>query len=130
LNIVAGDMSFVGPRPELPRRLHHYSDADKEVFVVRSGISSPASIVLSDEEFLMNQVENPEDFYISRIMPYKIAVNIYYIRNRSFWGDIRIIVLTLAKLFQVVPDSDVVAEPSLLEQKRSIELYAERGGLA
>jgi lipopolysaccharide/colanic/teichoic acid biosynthesis glycosyltransferase len=128
LNIIAGHMSFVGPRPELPRRLHHYSKADREVFAVRSGISSPASIILSNEEYLMNSVKNPEDFYITQIMPYKIAVNIFYIRNRCFWGDIKIIFLTLAKLFWNFSDSVVVPDATLLTQKKQLEDLAEQGG--
>ena len=68
-NILMGDMSFIGPRPELPRRLKYYSERDKGIFKVRSGISSPASIVFSDEEYLMNQVKDPEKFYIEQIMP-------------------------------------------------------------
>ncbi|MGL6130056.1 MAG: sugar transferase, partial [Fusobacteriaceae bacterium] len=63
-NILKGDMSFVGPRPELPRRLKYYGEREKGIFNVRSGISSPASIVFSDEEYLMNRVKNPEEFYI------------------------------------------------------------------
>ncbi|MGL4508743.1 sugar transferase, partial [Cetobacterium sp.] len=68
-NILKGDMSFIGPRPELPRRLKYYNDRQKQIFSVRSGISSPASIVFSDEEYLMNQVKDPEKFYIQEIMP-------------------------------------------------------------
>ena len=71
-NILMGDMSFVGPRPELPRRLRHYTDDQKSIFTARSGVTSPASIVFSDEEFLLNGVPNPEEFYIQFVMPYKI----------------------------------------------------------
>lgn len=129
INIVFGQMSFVGPRPELPRRLAHYSERDKMIFAVRSGISSPASIVLSNEEYLMNSVQNPEDFYIKKIMPYKIDVNIYYIQNQSFWGDMRIIFLTLAKLAWRFPDNVVVADAALLAGKKSLENCAARGGV-
>jgi lipopolysaccharide/colanic/teichoic acid biosynthesis glycosyltransferase len=61
-------------------------------------------------------------------MPYKIAVNIHYIRNRSFGGDIKIIFLTLAKLFWKFPDSVVVSNSALLTQKTQLEALAERGG--
>lgn len=83
-NILIGDMSFIGPRPELPRRLKYYSERDKGIFKVRSGISSPASIVFSDEEYLMNQVSDPEKFYIEQIMPYKIELNLYYVEKEPF----------------------------------------------
>lgn len=119
-NIIKGDMSFVGPRPELPRRLEFYSEDQKEIFKVRSGISSPASIVFSDEEFLMNQVENPEKYYIEQIMPYKIELNKYYIRNQSFFGDIWIIIATLLKIFKKVKNEDVVKDKTLLEGHKKL----------
>lgn len=113
-NIIKGDMSFVGPRPELPRRLQYYTDEQKEMFSVRSGISSPASIVFSDEEYLMNQVKDPEKFYIEQIMPYKIELNKYYVDNQSFWGDIRIIVVTLLKIIKKIDNNRIVNDMALL----------------
>lgn len=120
-NILVGDMSFIGPRPELPRRLKYYSEEDKEMFKVRSGISSPASIVFSDEEYLMNQVRDPEKFYIEQIMPYKIKLNRYYVKNRSFWGDIYLIIATFLKILNKVDDKGIVKDCKLLEEKKKIE---------
>lgn len=120
-NILVGDMSFIGPRPELPRRLKYYSVEDKEMFKVRSGISSPASIVFSDEEYLMNQVRDPEKFYIEQIMPYKIKLNRYYVKNRSFWGDIYLIIATFLKILNKVDDKSIVKDYKLLEEKKEIE---------
>ncbi len=113
-NIIKGDMSFVGPRPELPRRLEFYSDNQKEIFTVRSGISSTASIVFSDEEYLMNKVANPEKYYIEQIMPYKIELNKYYIKNQSFFGDMWIIIATLLKIMNKVKNEDMVKDDILL----------------
>ena len=120
-NILVGDMSFIGPRPELPRRLKYYSEEDKEMFKVRSGISSPASIVFSDEEYLMNQVRDPEKFYIEQIMPYKIKLNRYYVKNRSFLGDIYLIIATFLKILNKVDDKSIVKDCKLLEEKKEIE---------
>lgn len=120
-NILVGDMSFIGPRPELPRRLKYYSEEDKEMFKVRSGISSPASIVFSDEEYLMNQVRDPEKFYIEQIMPYKIKLNKYYVKNRSFWGDIYLIIATFLKILNKVDDKSIVKDCKLLEEKKEME---------
>lgn len=120
-NILVGDMSFIGPRPELPRRLKYYSVEDKETFKVRSGISSPASIVFSDEEYLMNQVRDPEKFYIEQIMPYKIKLNKYYVKNRSFLGDIYLIIATFLKILNKVDDKSIVKDCKLLEEKKEIE---------
>ena len=120
-NILIGDMSFIGPRPELPRRLQYYSERDKGIFKVRSGISSPASIVFSDEEYLMNQVKDPEKFYIEQIMPYKIDLNLYYVETRSFWNDIYLIIATFLKIANKVDNSSIVKDKELLEKKKEIE---------
>lgn len=120
-NILKGDMSFIGPRPELPRRLKYYNERQKGIFQVRSGISSPASIVFSDEEYLMNQVKDPEKFYIEQIMPYKIELNLYYIKNRSFFGDIYLIVATFLKILNKIKNENIVKDRELLEDKNKIE---------
>ena len=119
-NILKGDMSFIGPRPELPRRLKYYNSKQKEIFSVRSGISSPASIVFSDEEYLMNQVEDPEKFYIEQIMPYKIELNLYYIENQNFFYDICLIIATLLKIINRVKNEDVVKDNKLLAKKEKM----------
>ncbi len=119
-NILKGDMSFIGPRPELPRRLKYYNSKQKEIFSVRSGISSLASIVFSDEEYLMNQVEDPEKFYIEQIMPYKIELNLYYIENQSFFYDIWLIIATLLKIINRVKNEDVVKDNKFLAKKEKI----------
>lgn len=120
-NILIGDMSFIGPRPELPRRLQYYSERDKGIFKVRSGISSPASIVFSDEEYLMNQVKDPEKFYIEQIMPYKIDLNLYYVETRNFWNDIYLIIATFLKIANKVDNSSIVKDKELLDKKKEIE---------
>lgn len=120
-NILMGDMSFIGPRPELPRRLKYYSERDKRIFKVRSGISSPASIVFSDEEYLMNQVKDPEKFYIEQIMPYKIDLNLYYVETRNFWNDIYLIIATFLKILNKIDNSDIVKNRKLLDKKKEIE---------
>ncbi|RRD27115.1 sugar transferase [Fusobacterium canifelinum] len=120
-NIFIGDMSFIGPRPELPRRLKYYSEEDKKIFIVRSGISSPASIVFSDEEYLMNQVKEPEKFYLEQIMPYKIKLNLYYIKTRNFWNDIFLIIATFLKIINKVKDESIVKDKKLLFEKQKIK---------
>ncbi|MGL6064744.1 MAG: sugar transferase [Fusobacteriaceae bacterium] len=117
INILKGDMSFIGPRPELPRRLKYYNDREKGIFKVRSGISSPASIVFSDEEYLMNQVKDPEKFYIEEIMPYKIDLNLYYIEHQNFFYDIWLIIATLLKMLKRVKNEAVVKDDELLKRK-------------
>lgn len=119
-NILKGDMSFIGPRPELPRRLKYYSERDKGIFKVRSGISSPASIVFSDEEYLMDQVKDREKFYIEQIMPYKIDLNLYYVKSRNFWNDIYLIIGTFLKILNKIKNEQVVKDTDLLKKKDEI----------
>ena len=119
-NILIGDMSFIGPRPELPRRLKYYSERDKGIFKVRSGISSPASIVFSDEEYLMNQVSDPEKFYIEQIMPYKIELNLYYVENRTFWNDVYLIIATFLKIIDKAKIQWIVKDEILLNKKNEL----------
>ncbi|MGL5725942.1 sugar transferase, partial [Cetobacterium sp.] len=114
------DMSFIGPRPELPRRLKYYDERQKGIFAVRSGISSPASIVFSDEEYLMNQVQDPEKFYIEQIMPYKIELNLYYIKHQTFFYDIWLIIATLLKIVNRVKNKDVVKDEELLAKREDM----------
>ncbi len=115
-NILMGDMSFIGPRPELPRRLKYYSERDKGIFKVRR-----ARIVFSDEEYLMNQVKDPEKFYIEQIMPYKIDLNLYYVETRNFWNDIYLIIATFLKIINKVNDNSIVKDKKLLDKKKEIE---------
>lgn len=113
-NILRGDMSFVGPRPELPRRLKYYNDQQKEIFQVRSGISSPASIVFSDEEYLMEQVKDAEKYYIEQIMPYKIELNRYYLGKVGLIYDTWMILATVLKIVNLVKPKQVVSDQNLL----------------
>ncbi|EYD70023.1 quinovosaminephosphotransferae [Fusobacterium necrophorum subsp. funduliforme B35] len=119
-NILKGDMSFIGPRPELPRRLSYYSKGDRGIFQIRSGVSSPASILFSDEERLMERVRDPEKFYVEQILPYKIELNLYYIRNRTFFGDIYLMMATVLKLFFKISEERIVKDKKLLEKKQEI----------
>jgi lipopolysaccharide/colanic/teichoic acid biosynthesis glycosyltransferase len=124
LNILKGDMSFVGPRPELPRRLQFYSHSDKEVFTVRSGVSSPASVVLADEEYLMEHVRDPEVFYIEQIMPFKIEMNQHYIRHRSLFADICVIFATGLKIFGINTEKFVLNGELFAVRKMDLERLA------
>lgn len=119
-NILKGEMSFIGPRPELPRRLSFYSKEDRRVFQIRSGVSSPASILFSDEEVLMNRVKDPESFYIEQLLPYKIELNLYYIENRSFLGDIYLMIITVFKLFFNISEERIIKDSDLLKRKQEI----------
>ena len=99
INVFLGDMSVVGPRPEVRKYVDLYSEEQRKVFQVRPGITDLASIKYRNENELLSQVDNPDTYYIDVIMPDKLAINLEYIRHQSFMGDIKIIFNTLFKIF-------------------------------
>ena len=94
-NVLKGDMSFVGPRPEVRRYVDLYSDEQMKVLSVRPGITDPASIKYRNENDILSSASNPEEYYIQHIMPDKLKINIDYINKRTFVKDIKIIFQTI-----------------------------------
>jgi FlaA1/EpsC-like NDP-sugar epimerase/lipopolysaccharide/colanic/teichoic acid biosynthesis glycosyltransferase len=90
LNVVAGDMSLVGPRPEAPDFVAHYDEAQRELLRLRPGITSPASVRYRNEEELVGNVED----YVQRVMPAKVAIDLAYFRRASFWSDLGVLAET------------------------------------
>lgn len=95
LNIIKGDMSFVGPRPEVPKYVDHYTPEMLATLLLPSGITSPASIAYKNESELLKAATDVDEVYINKILPEKMAYNIEYIRNFSFLGDIKIMFQTV-----------------------------------
>lgn len=98
LNVLLGDMSLVGPRPEVRKYVDMYTTEQLQVLSVKPGITDYASIKYADESELLAKAENPEQFYIQTIMPDKLAINLEYIKNRSFGADIAILFKTIGKI--------------------------------
>ena len=99
INVFTGDMSFVGPRPEEPKYVDLYTEAQRHVLDVRPGITDMASIKYINENELLGKANNPEDYYIHTIMPDKLSINLEYVKNNSFMDDVTIIFKTLSKIF-------------------------------
>ena len=100
INVLSGDMSLVGPRPEVPKFVDLYPDPiKKKVFSVRPGITDPASIIFRNENELLAQIPDPEKYYTENIMPEKLRYYVEYIENRNFLLDFNIIVNTLKSVF-------------------------------
>ena len=99
INVFTGDMSFVGPRPEVPKYVDLYTEEQRHVLDVRPGITDMASIKYINENELLGKANNPEDYYIHTIMPDKLSINLEYVKNNSFMDDVTIIFKTLSKLF-------------------------------
>jgi lipopolysaccharide/colanic/teichoic acid biosynthesis glycosyltransferase len=98
VNILKGDMSFVGPRPELRYYVNFYSKNDMEIFKVRPGITGLASLKYRNEVELLKAAENPEEFFINTIIPDKLKYNKTYIEEQSFFFDLKLIGLTIIKV--------------------------------
>lgn len=100
INVLLGDMSLVGPRPEVPKYVALYTDEQKEVLKVKAGITDYASIEFSNENDLLASEEDPEKAYIEKIMPQKIELNKKYLSEISILTDIKIILLTIKKILK------------------------------
>lgn len=93
-NVVMGDMSVVGPRPEVPRYVEKYTREQQMVLSIRPGITDYASLRYFEESDLLAKSPHPEETYLREIMPAKLALNLEYVRKHSFTGDLAIIVKT------------------------------------
>ena len=94
-NVLKGDMSLVGPRPEVPRYVELYSEEERHVLDVRPGITDLASIRYKDENDILGKVDNPEEYYINVIMKDKLKLNLEYIEKSNLLFDIRLIMKTI-----------------------------------
>jgi lipopolysaccharide/colanic/teichoic acid biosynthesis glycosyltransferase len=95
INVFIGNMSFVGPRPEVRKYVDYYSKEDLMILSVKPGITDYASIHYRDEAELLKGVNNPEQFYIDNIMPEKIKLNKKYINSHNLFTDFKIILKTI-----------------------------------
>ncbi|HEY9248703.1 MAG TPA: sugar transferase [Rariglobus sp.] len=94
-NVLAGHMSLVGPRPEVPQYVEPESPTWKAVLRVRPGITDLASLMFRHEEKLLGSAQDPEAFYREAVLPAKLQLNLSYLGSRSFTQDLRLILLTI-----------------------------------
>jgi lipopolysaccharide/colanic/teichoic acid biosynthesis glycosyltransferase len=99
INVIAGDMSLVGPRPEAPRYVDMYTDEQRRILAARPGITSPASLLYRSEE---EQLAGPEweRVYIETIMPAKLRIDLEYLDRRTLSSDLRVIARTIGALLE------------------------------
>lgn len=100
INVLIGEMSIVGPRPEVPKYVALYTEEQRNVLSVRPGITGAASIVYIDENEILGKSGDPDRTYVEEVMPAKLALDLAYVRNRSFGRDLSIILRTAAGLFR------------------------------
>lgn len=94
INVLVGDMSLVGPRPEVRHYVNYWTEEQMHVLDVRPGITDPASIKFRNENELLAQAEDPEKYYIEVIMQEKIKLYLDYVKKNSLWYDIKLIFQT------------------------------------
>ena len=94
INVLKGDMSLVGPRPEVRKYVEMYTLEQMHVLDVRPGITDAASIKYRNENEMLENAENPDDYYINVIMQDKLRINLEYVKNHSFLYDIKLIFST------------------------------------
>jgi lipopolysaccharide/colanic/teichoic acid biosynthesis glycosyltransferase len=120
LNVLRGDMSLVGPRPEDARFVAMYTPEQREVLTVRPGITSPAAVHYRHEETLL--VAGTQDFeqaYATTLMPAKLALDLNYVRRRNFWWDIAILCQSLAAVLRVSSEPPLIATPDIHQAERA-----------
>ena len=100
INVLLGDMSFVGPRPDVPGYADLLTGDDRNILKLRPGITGPASIKYSNEEEILSKKENPKEYNNNIIYPDKVRLNLEYYYNNSIWVDIKIIFATISKIFK------------------------------
>jgi len=97
-NILKGEMSFVGPRPEVLKYVELYDAVQKRVLTVKPGITDWASIRFINENQLLENSDDPENYYINTIIPTKVSENLKYIDHNNLWIDLKIISFTLKSI--------------------------------
>ena len=98
INVLLGDMSLVGPRPEVRKYVEMYTSEQLHVLDVRPGITDMASIRYRNENELLAEAEDPEAYYIREIMPDKLKINLEYVAKHSFWFDMNLIFKTITEV--------------------------------
>lgn len=98
VNVLKGEMSLVGPRPDVAGYADKLTGEDRKILELRPGITGPASLKYINEEEILAKVENPQQYNDEVIYPDKVKINLDYYYNRTFWGDIKIILRTIFKV--------------------------------
>ena len=94
-NVLKGDMSFVGPRPWVKYYIDKLNEDEKKFLIIRPGITSPATLKYSKEEYLLLDKDNPKDYHDKYILPDKVKLNLMYLENNSLLNDVIIILKTI-----------------------------------
>ena len=99
LNVLFGQMSFVGPRPDVKGYADKLKGTNRKILDLRPGITGPASLKYYNEEYILSKKSNPKKYNDEVIFPDKVKINMYYFHNRSFFLDLKIIFATIFRIF-------------------------------
>ncbi|HLW03733.1 MAG TPA: SDR family NAD(P)-dependent oxidoreductase [Ktedonobacterales bacterium] len=127
LNVLCGEMSLIGPRPEAPCYVSDYTPEQRAVLAVRPGITGAAQVFFRHEEHMLSGA-NPERYYRSVVMPAKLAIDLEYVRRRSLWLDLKILALTLVALVRPVAPLGLLPQAEPLPATALITSHAIPGG--
>lgn len=100
LNVLKGEMSLVGPRPEVEKYVMLYNSEQRKVLDIIPGMTDPASIKYVNENEILAQAKDPEKIYIEKVMPEKIKLNLEYAEKATCWSDFLIIIKTFFRIFE------------------------------
>lgn len=100
LNVLAGDMSFVGPRPQVQWAVDLYTEEERRLLTVRPGITDYASLRFRNEGEILRGYDDPDKAYMELIAPEKMRLGLYYVENRSMWMDLKLVILTALSVFR------------------------------
>ena len=115
-NVLKGDMSLVGPRPEIPECVRLDAPIWQAVLQVRPGVTDLATLMYRDEEDQLGASSDPEATYRETVLPAKLVLNLLYLRSKSFWRDLKLLYLTVRfSLFPEELDRDLIRRTLALE---------------
>jgi lipopolysaccharide/colanic/teichoic acid biosynthesis glycosyltransferase len=103
VNVLRGEMSLVGPRPEVPQYVAVYDDAQRQTLSVRPGITGPSQIRFRAEEKLLAECPDPEAYYLTTLLPRKLQLDLQYVREGNPFTDLRLLAATIVALWRPMP---------------------------
>ena len=112
INVIKGEMSLIGPRPEDPNYVKYYTEAQKQVLKVKPGITGPSQIANRNEEKKLKAQADPEHYYITELMPNKLALDLHYVTTQCFVSDIGWLLKTFWVLFFPLKEKEHTNEPA------------------
>ena len=112
LNVLFGEMSFVGPRPEVQEYVAHYDEQQRRVLELMPGITDPASLKYFNEEEILAESDDPMKMYLEQVMPDKIRLNLEYADRASVFGDFGVVLKTIGRVLGRSQDTNCSSEPA------------------